>query len=254
MSNEITNQSIPTENIDQQLQDKVVPDFSRFQEGQVLLINKPYKWTSFDVVGKIRNAFKPVKLKVGHAGTLDPLAKGLLIICTGKFTKRIDEYQAQEKEYTGTMILGATTPSYDMETEVDVQYDFRHITQEQILANTQHFIGEIEQVAPAHSALKINGERAYEKARRGEEVILKSRKITITEFEITRIELPEIDFRVVCSKGTYIRSLAHDFGKKLDNGAYLSALRRTRIGNFRIEDAKEVMETVEEIRELKTGI
>ncbi|MCO4292006.1 tRNA pseudouridine(55) synthase TruB [Solitalea sp. MAHUQ-68] len=251
MSNENTNYpSISTDNSQESVTSNA-PDFSRFLDGEVLLINKPYKWTSFDVVGKIRNAFKPTKIKVGHAGTLDPLAKGLLIICTGKFTKKIDDYQAQEKEYTGTMILGATTPSYDMETEVDVHYDIRHISSEQIIDNTRHFIGEIEQIAPAHSAIKINGERAYEKARRGEEVIIKSRKVTISEFEITRIELPEIDFRVVCTKGTYIRSLANDFGKKLNSGAYLSALRRTRIGEFRIENAMEVMEMVEEIRKQK---
>ncbi|POY35015.1 tRNA pseudouridine(55) synthase TruB [Solitalea longa] len=251
MINENNNFSNSSENNIKRSNGDTTPDFSKFQEGEVLLINKPYKWTSFDVVGKIRNAFKPTKIKVGHAGTLDPLAKGLLIICTGKFTKKIDDYQAQEKEYTGTMVLGGTTPSYDMETEVDVQYDIRHITQDQIVDNTKHFIGEIEQIAPAHSAIKINGERAYEKARRGEEVIIKSRKVTISEFEITRIELPEIDFRVVCTKGTYIRSLAHDFGKKLNNGAYLSALRRTRIGEFKIENATEVMQMVEEIRKQK---
>ncbi|AFD07974.1 tRNA pseudouridine 55 synthase [Solitalea canadensis DSM 3403] len=222
-----------------------------FAEGEVLLVNKPYKWTSFDVVGKIRNAFKPAKIKVGHAGTLDPLAKGLLIICTGKFTKKIDDYQAQEKEYTGTFVLGATTPSYDMETEVDVRYDIRHITPAHILDTIPHFLGEIEQVAPAHSALKINGERAYEKARRGEEVQLKSRKVTISEFEITRIDLPEVDFRVVCSKGTYIRSLANDFGKKLQNGAYLSALRRTRIGQFSVDNSWEIMELVNKIKSQK---
>ena len=226
-------------------------NINEFSEGQLLLVNKPYKWTSFDVVGKIRNAFKPLKLKVGHAGTLDPLATGLLIICTGKMTKQIDTFQAQEKEYTGTMILGATTPSYDMETEPDQQFDITHITEEQIKAACAQFIGEIGQYPPAHSAIKIDGERLYEKARRGEDVELRLRMVTITEFEITNISLPEISFRVVCSKGTYIRSLVHDFGKALHNGAYLSRLRRTRSGDYKVDDAWEVMELVGTIRELK---
>jgi len=203
------------------------------------------------VVGKLRNSFKPLKLKVGHAGTLDPLATGLLIICTGKMTKQIDTFQAEEKEYTGSMILGATTPSYDMETEPDTQFDISHITEEQIKAACAQFTGDIQQYPPAHSAIKIDGERLYEKARRGEEVELRLRSVTISEFEITRIELPEIDFRVVCSKGTYIRSLVHDFGKALNNGAYLSKLRRTRSGNYKVADAWEVMELVNLIREQK---
>ncbi|KAA8482064.1 tRNA pseudouridine synthase B [Arcticibacter tournemirensis] len=226
------------------------PDFN-FAEGELLLVNKPYRWTSFDVVSKIRNAFKPLKLKVGHAGTLDPLATGLLIICTGKLTKKIDEYQAQEKEYTGTMILGATTPSYDLETEVDAKFDISGITEEDIHAACTNFRGAIEQFPPAHSAVKIEGERLYHKARRGETVELRARSITIDTFEITRIALPEIDFRVVCSKGTYIRSLIHDFGKALNNGAYLSRLRRTRSGDFKSEDAYEVMELVGHIRSKK---
>jgi len=205
------------------------------------------------VVGKLRNSFKPLKLKVGHAGTLDPLATGLLIICTGKMTKQIDTFQAEEKEYTGTMVLGATTPSYDMETEPDSQFDISHITEEQIKANCRQFTGDIQQYPPAHSAIKIDGERLYEKARRGEEVELRLRNVTISEFEITRIELPEIDFRVVCSKGTYIRSLVHDFGKALNNGAYLSNLRRTRSGNYKVEDAWEVMNLVSVIREQKNN-
>lgn len=216
-----------------------------------MLINKPYHWTSFDVVGKLRNSFKPLKLKVGHAGTLDPLATGLLIICTGKMTKQIDTFQAQEKEYTGTMVLGATTPSYDLETEVDQTFSISHITTESINEACKQFLGDIEQYPPAHSALKVNGERLYEKARRGEDVELKSRKVTITEFEITRIELPEIDFRVVCSKGTYIRSLVFDFGKALNSGAYMSKLRRTRSGDYKIDDAFEIMELVNHIRGLK---
>lgn len=230
--------------------DKIFPKFD-FTQGEVLLINKPYSWTSFDVVGKIRNTFKPLKLKVGHAGTLDPLATGLLIICTGKLTKQIDTYQAEEKEYTGTFILGATTPSYDLETEVDASFNTSHLTKEEILGNVKKFIGDIEQYPPAHSAIKVDGERLYLKARRGETVELKTRKVSINEFEITRIELPEVDFRVVCTKGTYIRSLAHDFGKSLNNGAYLSKLKRTRSGNFKIEDAYEVMELVNHIRVIK---
>ena len=228
-----------------------IKSINDFSDGQLLLVNKPYKWTSFDVVGKLRNAFKPLKLKVGHAGTLDPLATGLLIICTGKMTKQIDTFQAQEKEYTGTMILGATTPSYDMETEVEQQFDTSGLNDEEIKAACDHFIGDIQQYPPAHSAIKIDGERLYEKARRGEEVEKRLRPVTITTFEITGFALPEVNFRVVCSKGTYVRSLVHDFGKALNNGAYLSRLRRTRSGDYKIEDAFEVMELVSMIRELK---
>lgn len=231
-------------------EEKEFPEFN-FAEGELLLINKPYKWTSFDVVGKIRNSFKPLKLKVGHAGTLDPLATGLLIICTGKLTKKIDEYQAQQKEYTGTMILGAGTPSYDLETEINERMDISHLTEEQIRSNTLNFIGDLDQYPPAHSAVKVDGERLYMKARRGEEVELKTRKVSISEFEITRFDLPEIDFRVVCSKGTYIRSLVHDFGRSLNNVAHLSALRRTKSGSFDIKNAYEVMELVNHIRSLK---
>ena len=222
-----------------------------FAEGEMLLVNKPYNWTSFDVVGKIRNSMKPLKLKVGHAGTLDPLATGLLIICTGKLTKQIDTFQAEEKEYTGTMILGATTPSFDLETAVDQTFDLNTITEQQLYDTCKLFMGDIMQYPPAHSAVKVNGERLYEKARRGEEVELRLRPVTITEFEITRIALPEIDFRIVCSKGTYIRSLINDYGKALNNGAYLSKLCRTRSGNFRLENAFEVMELVTHIRENK---
>lgn len=229
---------------------KEFPEFN-FTEGEMLLINKPYKWTSFDVVGKIRNAFKPVKLKVGHAGTLDPLATGLLIICTGKLTKKIDEFQAQEKEYTGTMTLGACTASYDMETEVNETFDIAHLTEKQIRETTGQFTGDLDQFPPAHSAVKVDGERLYMKARRGENVELKTRRVSISQFEITRIELPEIDFRVVCSKGTYIRSLAYDFGRALQNGAYLSALRRTKSGNYTVADSYGVMDLVNHIRVLK---
>ncbi|MEN0056866.1 MAG: tRNA pseudouridine(55) synthase TruB [Mucilaginibacter sp.] len=233
---------------------KTYTQIEEFAEGQLLLVNKPYSWTSFDVVGKIRNSFKPLKLKVGHAGTLDPLATGLLIICTGKMTKQIDTFQAEEKEYTGTMILGATTPSYDMETEPDKKFDISQLTAEQLRNNCEQFTGDIQQYPPAHSAIKIDGERLYEKARRGEEVELRLRNVTITEFELTRIELPEVDFRVVCSKGTYIRSLVNDFGAALNNGAYLSKLTRTRSGNFQLTDAWEVMELVNTIRDLKAGV
>ena len=224
------------------------PDFN-FAEGELLLINKPYQWTSFDVVGKIRNSLKPAKLKVGHAGTLDPLATGLLIICTGKLTKQIDTFQAEEKEYTGTLVLGATTPSYDMETEVNASFDISGITKEQILAATAQFKGDISQYPPAHSAVKVNGERLYVKARLGEEVELKKRFVTVNEFEITKISLPEVDFRIVCSKGTYIRSLVSDFGKALNNGAYLSKLTRTRSGNFLLSNAFELPDFIAYLRE-----
>ncbi|MNK25915.1 tRNA pseudouridine synthase B [compost metagenome] len=223
------------------------PEFD-FAAGELLLINKPYKWTSFDVVGKIRNSLKPQKLKVGHAGTLDPLATGLLIVCTGKLTKKIDTFQAEEKEYTGTLVLGATTPSYDMETEVDGTFEIANITEEQIYAATEQFKGDISQYPPAHSAVKVNGERLYVKARLGEEVELKKRFVTVNAFEITRIALPEVDFRIVCSKGTYIRSLVSDFGKALNNGAYMSKLTRTRSGNFLLSKAYELPDLIAYLR------
>lgn len=217
-----------------------------YKEGKVLLIDKPLEWTSFQVVNKVRwlikRHFDIKKIKVGHAGTLDPLATGLLILCVGKFTKKIDTYQAQEKEYTGTITLGTTTPSYDLETEIDQTFEITGITPEMIHEATQLFIGTIEQKPPVFSALKKDGKRLYEFARAGEEVEVPSRSITISEFEITSTDLPKIDFRVVCSKGTYIRSLAHDFGIALENGAHLSALRRTRIGEFRVEDAANIEE------------
>lgn len=226
------------------------PDFD-FQAGEVLLIDKPLRWTSFDVVGKIRNSIKPLKVKVGHAGTLDPLATGLLVLCTGKKTKTIDQLQAQEKEYTGTIHLGATTPSYDLETEIDQEFDISNITPEQIKEASKQFIGEIQQYPPSHSAIKIGGERLYEKARRGEEVERRPRTVIINSFEITDITLPLISFKVVCSKGTYIRSLAHDLGRALHSGAYLHSLRRTRSGDFLVQDAYGVMELVNHIRENK---
>ncbi|TDQ08847.1 tRNA pseudouridine(55) synthase TruB [Pedobacter metabolipauper] len=226
---------------------KIFPEFN-FAEGELLLINKPYKWTSFDVVGKIRNSLKPLKLKVGHAGTLDPLATGLLILCTGKLTKQIDTFQAEEKEYTGTLVLGATTPSFDLETAIDQTFPLDGITEEAIYTATAPFKGSIQQYPPAHSAVKVNGERLYVKARRGEEPELRLRDVTVSEFEITRIALPEVDFRIVCSKGTYIRSLISDFGRHLDNGAYLSKLTRTRSGSFLLENAFEVSDLVSYLR------
>lgn len=231
---------------------KDFPEFN-FAEGELLLINKPYKWTSFDVVSKVRNALKPEKIKVGHAGTLDPLATGLLIICTGKLTKKIDDFQAQEKEYTGTMVLGATTPTFDMESEVDAEFPVAHISEEDIYSTTAKFTGDIQQYPPAHSAVKVGGERLYEKARRGEEVELRVRFVNVSEFEITRIELPEVDFRVVCSKGTYIRSLVSDFGKALQSGAYMSRLRRTRSGDFKVADAYEIMQLVNHVRSIRNN-
>lgn len=188
------------------------------------------------------------KIKVGHAGTLDPLATGLLIVCTGKLTKKVDEYLAQEKEYTGTITLGATTPSFDLETEIDQRFPVDHLNETLIKEAAMQFIGEIDQVSPAYSAMRIGGERAYHKARRGEEVNIKSRKVVISVFDITAVRLPEVDFRIVCSKGTYIRSIASDLGKALNNGAHLSALRRTRSGAFRIEHAWKLDELIEEIK------
>jgi tRNA pseudouridine55 synthase len=212
-----------------------------FLSGQVLLIDKPLTWTSFQAVNKlrweIRHAFDIKKIKVGHAGTLDPLATGLLVICTGKMTKQINIFQGQEKEYTGTFTLGGTTPSFDLETEVNETFPTVHITDELIHATTQQFIGQINQFPPVFSAIKKDGKRLYEFARAGEEVEIKSRQVEITEFEITQINALELHFRVVCSKGTYIRSLANDFGKALNSGAHLSSLRRTRIGDFKVENA-----------------
>ncbi len=208
-----------------------------FLEGQILLIDKPLTWSSFQAVNKLKYILKrkydlPKKFKIGHAGTLDPLATGLLIICTGKLTKKITEIQAQAKEYTGTITVGATTPSYDLETEVDATFPTEHISEALILETTKQFLGEIDQKPPVFSAIKKDGKRLYEHARAGEEVEIASRKTTIYEFEITRIALPEIDFRVKCSKGTYIRSLAFDFGIALNSGAHLTALRRTKIGDY----------------------
>lgn len=243
---------------------------NKFQKGQFVLIDKPLTWTSFDVVNKvrwlIRKEYSLKKIKVGHAGTLDPLATGLLILCTGKFTKQINEIQAQEKEYTGVITLGATTASYDLEKPVDIEYSTDHITQELIKETAKLFIGEQEQTAPMHSAKKIDGKRAYEYAREGEEVKIKSNQITIKEFDVEVCdfdgnELVEdskinqeppyqkgihVQFRIVCSKGTYIRAIARDFGEKLNSGGYLSKLVRTKIGDFNVTDAI----TIDEISSL----
>jgi tRNA pseudouridine55 synthase len=213
---------------------------------QVLLIDKPLTWTSFDVVNKVRytGKFK----KVGHAGTLDPLATGLLILCTGKKTKEIDQYQAQDKEYTGKLILGKTTPSFDLETEVDAEFPTEHITKEMLEEARLSFLGEIQQIPPAFSAIKVNGKRAYESARAGKDVELKARTIQITKFEIETSAFPEISFVLGCTKGTYVRSLVRDFGIKLKSGAYMSALRRTKIGNFDVENAYVLDELIEKIK------
>lgn len=209
-----------------------------FEEGRVLLIDKPLHWTSFDAVRKIRNLVR-IK-KVGHAGTLDPLATGLLIVCTGKFTKKINEYMAREKEYTGTFTLGATTPTYDLESKPENNKPVDQVGDSEIKAATAAFTGDILQVPPAHSAIKVEGKRVYELARKGQEVKLEPRKVHIREFEITNITMPVVYFRVVCSTGTYIRSLAHDFGQALGCGAYLSRLCRTRIGEFLLADALSI--------------
>lgn len=220
--------------------------FRDFSEGELLLIDKPKDWTSFDVVAKVRNAIR-IK-KVGHAGTLDPMATGLLILCTGKMTKQIEGYMAEEKEYEGTILFGATTPSYDAESEIDATFDISGLTAEQLQEAAKAFVGQIEQVPPVYSAIKIKGERAYNLARKGKEVKMEPRKVEIRELEFTRIAFPEVDFRVVCSKGTYIRSLAHDLGKALDNGAHLTRLVRTRIGQFHLKDAWNLTTLVDAIR------
>jgi len=222
---------------------------AEFESGKVLLIDKQLHWTSFDAVRKIRNSIR-IK-KVGHAGTLDPLATGLLIICTGKFTKKINEYMAQEKEYTGSFTLGAITPTYDLESEPEQQKDISAITEPMIKDATKQFIGEIQQLPPIYSAIKKQGVALYELARRGETVELEPRTIFIKAFEITSIELPKVYFKIICSTGTYIRSMAHDFGAALGCGAYLSGLRRTRIGDFRVEDGITMQEFIESIEQNK---
>jgi len=209
-------------------------------EGQVILVDKPLQWTSFDVVKKLRYHLK-VK-KIGHAGTLDPLATGLLILCSGKMTKQIEKFQAQEKEYTGTIVIGQTTPSYDLETKPSDPVDISFLTDADLKSTCKDFIGEIEQTPPIFSAVKVNGKRAYKSAREGEAIKLKSRVVKISDFDIIEINNQQIKFRVVCSKGTYIRSLANDFGEKLGVGAYLGELRRTRIGDYKVENAKTIEE------------
>ena len=216
-----------------------------YLNGQIILIDKPLHWTSFQAVNKMKYALinkigLPKKFKIGHAGTLDPLASGLLLICTGKFTKRITELQGQAKEYTGTFYIGATTPSYDLETEIDQTFNTSHIDESLIRETVKQFLGEIDQKPPIFSAIKKEGVRLYEHARAGKEVEIETRKTTIYEFEITRIALPEVDFRVVCSKGTYIRSLAFDFGKAMKSGSHLIVLRRTKIGDYDVANAMDI--------------
>ncbi len=224
-----------------------------FWGGETLLIDKPLHWTSFDVVNKLRIAISKTqqpkkKIKVGHAGTLDPLATGLLILCTGKNTKKISEVQALTKEYTGTITLGATRPSYDMETEIDQTFDISKLTEQDVLKATESFIGVIEQFPPIFSAIKVDGKRLYESARKGKHIEVKPRTVEINEFEITHIQLPDVHFRIKCGKGTYIRSIAHDFGKALNNGGYLSALCRTHIGEYNVKNAWKLKELIEEVK------
>ena len=222
-----------------------------YKNGKVLLIDKPLEWTSFQVVNKLRwhikKQFNLKKIKVGHAGTLDPLATGLLIICTGKQTKSIQTYQGQLKEYTGTFVIGATTPSYDLETEINQTFPTEHITEELIHNTTKQFMGKIQQKPPIFSAIKKDGKRLYELARKGETTEIKAREVEILEFEITKIALPNIEFRVVCSKGTYIRSLANDFGKALNSGGHLSVLRRTKIGEYAVDNAQSIEGFINEL-------
>lgn len=220
-----------------------------FLEGKLLLIDKPMKWTSFDAVKKVRVLTQVSK--VGHAGTLDPLATGLLIICTGAFTKKINDYMAQEKEYTGSFTLGATTPTYDLESQPVNFRSYDYVTADRLRAATERFIGEIKQVPPIHSAIKKDGKPAYKLARLGKEVKMEPRNIRISEFEITEMDLPVVKFRVVCSTGTYIRSLAYDFGEELGCGAYLSSLRRTRIGEYKVEDALSIEQFQEMVGRMK---
>ena len=218
-------------------------------EGHTLLINKPLRWTSFDVVKKIRNnlrtALQVKKIKVGHAGTLDPLADGLLIVCTGKFTKRINEFQAQEKEYTAEFTLGATTPSFDLETEINETFEYNHINEEMLKTTAASLTGNILQTPPIYSAIKQDGKRLYEHARKGEDVKIKERMVHVSKFELVKVEMPKVYVKIVCSKGTYIRSLAQTFGKNLNSGAHLSQLTRTRIGKFELSQAIDIQEFID---------
>jgi tRNA pseudouridine55 synthase len=223
-----------------------------FERGEIIPVNKPYHWTSFDVIGSVRGFFRKelgiAKLKVGHAGTLDPLATGLLLLCTGPATKRIEEIQELEKEYTGTLVLGATTPCFDLEKPVDKLYKVGHISTSALAEAAKGLTGAIMQVPPVFSAIKVNGKRAYKSARSGEALELSARPVIVREFEITRIALPEVDFRICCSKGTYIRSIARDFGIALNSGAYLSALCRTRIGSYRLDEAWSITSLKNELK------
>ena len=220
--------------------------------GNILLVDKPLGWTSFQVVNKLRwvikQQYKLKNIKVGHAGTLDPLATGLLIICTGKETKNIDSYQAQHKEYTGTITLGGTTPSYDLETEIDTTFPTSHLTVSLLRETTARFTGDILQKPPIYSAIKKDGKRLYELARAGQTTEIKERAVHVSEFELTNIQLPNVDFRIACSKGTYIRSMAHDYGAALKNGAHLSALRRTKIGDYHVDNALGMDAMIEKIQ------
>jgi tRNA pseudouridine55 synthase len=228
---------------------QTIPTLEELKSGAVLLVDKPLRWTSFDALNKIR---KQIHTKIGHCGTLDPLATGLLICCTGKMTKQITTFQQQEKEYTGIIQLGATTTTYDLESEPEHFKPFQGITEEQIgQIVSEKFLGTIEQIPPAHSAIKVGGKRVYELAREGKEVALKPRKITILEFEITKVAVPEVHFRIVCSTGTYIRSIAHDLGTALGCGAYLESLRRTKIGTFIVENALTVEQWVSYLQKEK---
>lgn len=224
------------------------PEININPEGAILAFDKPYRCTSFDIVAKLKNYIKrelKLKIKVGHAGTLDPLATGIIIVCVGSFTKKIDSLMGLDKEYTGTFQLGATTSSYDLEKEINETFPFDHITKEMVLKTAKQFTGTIEQIPPHFSAVKVNGKRAYELAREGQEMEIKSKQITISDFEITAFNPPFVDFRIVCSKGTYIRSIARDFGEALDSGAHLTALRRTRVGEMKVEDAIQLIITQE---------
>lgn len=225
---------------------KAFPPLENIKEGAVILVDKPLTWTSFDALNKIR---KQIHTKIGHCGTLDPLATGLLICCTGKMTKQITSFQQQPKEYTGSFHLGATTPTYDLESEPENFKAIDHLDEASIFNATKPFLGTIEQIPPAHSAIKMGGKRVYELAREGKEVKMKARQITITEFEITKIELPKVYFRISCSTGTYIRSVAKDFGDALGCGAYLSSLRRTQIGDFHVDNAPTVTEWVDYLQQ-----
>tara|TARA_B100001057_G_scaffold150622_1_gene150511 strand:+ start:85 stop:777 length:693 start_codon:yes stop_codon:yes gene_type:complete len=224
-------------------------------EGHTLLINKPLQWTSFDVVKKIRNTLRSAlqlkKIKVGHAGTLDPLADGLLIVCTGKFTKRINKFQAQEKEYTAEFTLGATTPSFDLETEVNEVFDYNHINEDMLTTTAESLTGKILQTPPIYSAIKQDGKRLYEHARKGEDIKIKERMVHVSKFEIIKVDMPKVYVRIVCSKGTYIRSLAQTFGKNLNSGAHLSQLTRTRIGQFELSQAIDIQEFIDSFSHTK---